>query len=355
MNITFFSPTLNPGGYEKVVVAFANELSKNSENSITILCCDAQGKLRNEISSNVTVTSFNCRTKSLLPHLILYFRKSNIDVFYTGFRIYNFIALLARSISNADFKICCSQHGYENSSKFMIYMYRLLINRSDLFLGVTKNVLRYETQILNIRCNCDVLGNPVISNIEIMTIEDNWFDDNIPIIVTCGRLSIDKNYILAIKILKKLLDMGYKFKLLMIGDGPEKNKIEELVDKFDLNNFVKMIGYVSNPIDYMSKCDIYLHTCNQEGFGNTVVEAMYAGLPIVTTYCGGPVDLIDDGVYGRFFGKENNDNMDVQGAKTVLQVYLDKDKYINQRKRALDFTSKNITSLLYEKFKNILD
>ena len=347
MKIAFFSPTLNVGGYEKVVVAFANYFAQDEGNEVTIICGDSSGKLQEEIIPRVNIVDLHCRTKSLLFKMIMYFRNNRPDVIYSGFRIYNSIILLARQLSGNNYsKILVTQHGYEIQSPIVQFLHGLIQRKADGMVAVTQSLLEYERTSLKLVCPGCVIGNPVIDNREnIERITDPWYE-NVPVICVCGRLSLDKNITLAINILKRLHEMSYSVKLVILGDGPEKKDLTKLVENYGLNDFVKFEGFVKKPITYMKKCSIYLHTCDKEGFGNTVVEALYANLPVVTTDCGGPVEIIEKGKYGICFGNGRTSKSVDLGAKAIIDILDGKKIYSNLQSRALQYSVDSVSNRL---------
>lgn len=339
MNIAFFSPTLNVGGYEKVVLAFANYFAEKEEHKVTIVCGNSRGELRESISKKVKIVDLNCRTKTLVFKLTSYFSKNTPDYFYCGFRIYNSIAIVSRYFSGNDkTKIVISQHGYEYQNLIEINFHRIIQRKADALITVTQSLLDFERKILRLNCPMIAIGNPVIQNKRVQLISrETWFDE-MPVLCVCGRLSRDKNIELAIDILKLLHEMEHKCKLLILGDGPERSKLELMVESYSLKEYVRFEGFVSDPIKYMSQCHLYLHTCDREGFGNTVVEAMYANLPIVTTDCGGPVDIIENGNYGICFGNGRDDESVFRGTQAVIKILDNKISFLDLRKKALTYS-----------------
>lgn len=189
----------------------------------------------------------------------------------------------------------------------------------------------------------------VVSSDKIITpVIDRWFDDETPIICVCGRLSEDKNVDLAVQILKNLHERSYNIKMIILGDGPELKHLKMIANKYFLSDYIRFQGFVSNPIDYMSRCSVYLHTCDREGFGNTVVEALYAGLPVVTTDCGGPVDIIEGNKYGITFGNGRSISAATDGAEAIIDVLEKKWNVIELREKALSYSIENVVPDLME-------
>ena len=103
------------------------------------------------------------------------------------------------------------------------------------------------------------------------------------LIVTTGRLALQKNYELAVKAAKILRDKRYDFRWLFIGDGEERSNIAALVKGYKLQDKVLLLGMKTNPYPYMARCDVYVQTSLFEGFGLTIAEAKILGKPVVST------------------------------------------------------------------------
>ncbi len=95
--------------------------------------------------------------------------------------------------------------------------------------------------------------------------------------------------------------------LLVIGRGEEGQKLQEQVVKLGLSSRVKFIGFLAyaDIPKYFSVCDIFVRPSRSEGFGNSFIEAMAAGLPVIATPVGGIVDFIDDKETGVFCAPDN--------------------------------------------------
>jgi glycosyltransferase involved in cell wall biosynthesis len=96
-----------------------------------------------------------------------------------------------------------------------------------------------------------------------------------------------------------LLNKHQPVKLLILGDGPLRNELQELIDRLDLNDSVELLGYVQNPLKYFANADLFILSSLVEGMPNVLVEAMMCGCTPVATDCPtGPRELLKDGVFG---------------------------------------------------------
>ena len=144
----------------------------------------------------------------------------------------------------------------------------------------------------------DILNPKVIKQMAVM----GGFEDKLPInvlrIVTVGRMTAQKNYVLAVETAKLLRDAGLKFRWYFVGDGPERVTIENLVTDYGLEEYVLLFGIQSNPYPYMAGCDIYVQTSSFEGFCLTLREARILNKPVVSTNFSVVYDQIRDGENG---------------------------------------------------------
>jgi glycosyltransferase involved in cell wall biosynthesis len=86
--------------------------------------------------------------------------------------------------------------------------------------------------------------------------------------------------------------------LVLVGDGPERQAIEELVRRERLASHVRLLGLRSDVPRLLAAADVFLLTSLSEGIPLTVIEAMAAGLPVVSTRAGGVGEVVDDGRSG---------------------------------------------------------
>lgn len=125
-----------------------------------------------------------------------------------------------------------------------------------------------------------------------------------------------KDYFTVIKALSELKN-SISFEYLIIGDGPLRNQIIAEIEKSGLKENTHLIGRVSDIKKYLDISDIYIHSSKGEGISNTILEAMLAGLPIVSSDVGG----VRETVYKKtsfLYGYE-----DMEGLKNCIIKALD--------------------------------
>ena len=117
-------------------------------------------------------------------------------------------------------------------------------------------------------------------------------------IVSVGRLVRQKGYDKLIPIVAKLRQEGYNNNLYIIGEGSERNNLEQLISDYNLCGNVNLLGFIKNPFTLLKKMDLFVCSSRAEGFSLVIAEAMTLGLPVVSMDCAGPNELLDGGKYG---------------------------------------------------------
>lgn len=115
---------------------------------------------------------------------------------------------------------------------------------------------------------------------------------------TCSRFSPEKGLDLAVESAKKLKDRGIAFTWYLVGDGPDKEKIEHLVETYQLQKYVIMPGMQKNPYPYMAACDIYVQPSREEALSISMLESQMLCAPMVSTKTAGGLAMIQEGVNG---------------------------------------------------------
>lgn len=122
--------------------------------------------------------------------------------------------------------------------------------------------------------------------------------DGIRTLCAVGRLSPEKNYLHLLRALPKLRRDGIPFRLQIIGEGPERKKLEEYITRKNLGDCVQLLGWQENPYPYMKAADMIVCSSRYEGLSTVVTEALILGKPVVTTPCNGMAELLGDSEFG---------------------------------------------------------
>jgi len=119
------------------------------------------------------------------------------------------------------------------------------------------------------------------------------------VILSAGRLVKQKDQstlLRAVGIVASKVDVS----LELVGEGPERGKLERLAKELGVESSVKLVGYVEDIKRYYARADLFVISSIFEGFPNVLLEALAHGVPVVSTDCPtGPAEILGEGRYGR--------------------------------------------------------
>lgn len=108
-------------------------------------------------------------------------------------------------------------------------------------------------------------------------------DSEIPLLVSCGRLVRQKGFDRLIRIHRRLLDEGVNHRLWIIGEGPERAALEQLIAEYDLHHTAQLLGYRSNPYPLLRQASLFVCSSVAEGYSLVITEAVILGVPVIST------------------------------------------------------------------------
>jgi len=125
------------------------------------------------------------------------------------------------------------------------------------------------------------------------------FSSEETIFISVGRLVALKRQDLLVRAFAKLR-VPQNARLIILGDGPEKKRLEALISELKLEGLVSLFGYRSEVAPYLKLSDCFVLASSTECLSCSILEAMAVGLPILATPVGGNVELLQDGLNGYF-------------------------------------------------------
>lgn len=117
-------------------------------------------------------------------------------------------------------------------------------------------------------------------------------------ILSVGRLDVVKGFDVAIQVCKHLITDGYNVQWYVLGEGNERENLEQLIRDNELEGKFILLGNKNNPYGYIKNCDLFMQTSRHEGFGLALNEARTLYKPIITTDVAGAREQIEDGITG---------------------------------------------------------
>ena len=120
-------------------------------------------------------------------------------------------------------------------------------------------------------------------------------------LLTVGTLEPRKNHAYLLEVLHAAALRGHRYTLTIVGDGPERHRLEAIVQQLGLAEQVTFVGYRADARAFMASHRLYCHTSTMESFGIVLVEAMAEGLPVLAGAVGGVPEVFRSGQEGVFW------------------------------------------------------
>lgn len=329
-------PWLKMGGTNKVALRFIKQLIAYCD--VTLILSQNKGELFDEVPSGVTVIIDKMqdfkdifkddlrgfRLRYLIKDLIYYakikFGQDDIDN-------YRYLVERHSFVSEDEFDCAITYHG-QSPERLLNLIYRIHAKKKvawihgemsflqktcdkmskyyktlDHFFFVSNPTMMSFQKMIGVEAGkCTVYYNP-IDKTEILYLAEQPMDvvfrkDQYNLL-TVGRISSEKGQDMIPQIVSKLLNQGLDVCWYIVGEGDNRKTVEELIEKFKVQDHVRLLGTKINPYSYMKHCDLYVQPSYTEGYSTTICEAGILGKAIIGTKpSGGIRDQITDGKDG---------------------------------------------------------
>jgi glycosyltransferase involved in cell wall biosynthesis len=160
-----------------------------------------------------------------------------------------------------------------------------------------------------------------------------------PVVLAAGRLCEQKGFATLIAAFAQVRAQR-SARLLIIGEGPERKRLEAEIRRRNLGDAVRLEGFVDNPFAYMRRAKLFVLSSLWEGLPGVLIQAMACGTPVVSTDCpSGPREILEDGRLGLLTPAGDSAAL----AEAILAT-MDKPRAEDAlRERARDFSLDKIT------------
>ena len=266
--IGVFIPTLNSGGAEKVAVALANEFAKQ-DFVIQLLVVDATGPLRKEISHKVEVVELKAkRLRHSIFGLFKYLIEQKPNALLSMTTDANLVALICNFVLGNRTRLSLSEHtdlegSLANNSIGKKFIFRALVKllypTANAIVAVSYGVGRSISSVCSSsKLPLTVIYNPVVDESFFFRSEESaqhtWLHQKTcPVIVCVGRLSPEKDHGTLLKAFAKVSKI-LPIKLLIIGEGPERQQIKNMINSFGLTGSIELLGFVFESFALYKSC-----------------------------------------------------------------------------------------------------
>ncbi len=157
------------------------------------------------------------------------------------------------------------------------------------------------------------------------------------IILSVGRLVPWKGFRMLIKAMPKLIELNQFFRLVIVGDGPERKNLEAMAKNIGLDKKINIAGKKSSQelALYMAAADVFILNSSYEGFSHQILEAMKAGVPVIVSAIRGNREIVRQGENG-FLVKYNDEFNLAEAVKTLHQNPDIKEDFIQGGKKTVE-------------------
>lgn len=312
--IAILLPDLRGGGAERVCVNLANEFVERGL-QVSMLVMRNQGELRQILDSRVCLVDLRAsRPRYLLLPLCRYLKRECPAALLANMWPLTILAVLARILSRTHCRLVTVEHTAWSVARLtqrwrtritIKTTMRWLLPKANAIVAVSKGAASdlegfagfHEGQV-------QALYNPVIKNRKNIT----------PMLPQLAKLWLQgggHKRVLAVGTLKRVKDFSILLRafalvrekidarLLILGEGDERPRLEDLIGDLCLKQFVDMPGFVIDVIPYYRAADLFALSSSNEGLPTVLIEALAQGTPVVSTDCpSGPREILEDGKYG---------------------------------------------------------
>ncbi|MEL7244465.1 MAG: glycosyltransferase [Cyanobacteria bacterium J06573_2] len=339
-DIAIFLRCLYSGGAERVLLNLARGFVQQGL-KVDMVLASASGSLLKQIPSEIRLIDLEAQSKiGILPRLVKYLRAENPRSMLAALHYPCEIALLAKRIARVSTQIVVSEHNHlsleakripQLSVRLTPLAARLLYPLADGIVSVSQGVKEDLVKVTNLpNKRIDLIYNPVITP-ELFVkarekVEHPWFQlGKPPVILAVGRLHQQKDYPSLLRAFVRVRQVR-QCRLVILGEGPEKENLNNLINELGIQKDVRMLGFVDNPYAYMANSRVFVLSSAWEGFGNVIAEALAVGTPVVSTNChSGPAEILDNGKYGQLIPIGDTKAM----AEAILKVLAGEIKQID--------------------------
>ena len=310
LKVLFLIHDLGHGGAEKVLVNLVNNLN-HKEFDVTVLALFAGGVNEQFLKKEVRYQTVFSKPFPANSHLMKFYTPEQLHSFFIKEEYDIEVSYLegpsARIISGChcrNTKLVSWIHGEQHTKKMAAksfrnyreseYCYKRFEKIVCVSEAVKKDFIKLYPRINDVEVLYNTIETEKILKLKDETIEGESFAKGEIRLCGVGKIMPNKGFDKLARIHKRLRDDGYPVHTYVLGEGPEREKIEKYLSKNQLEDSFTFLGYQTNPYKYVAKCDLFVCTSIAEGFSTAATEALIVGTPVVTTPVAGMKEMLGE-------------------------------------------------------------
>ena len=303
---------------------------------------------------------------ALSSKLVKIIKKEQIDILHVHYAIpHAYAGYMAKEMLKQEgiyIPMVTTLHGTDitlvGSHPFYRPAVSFSINNSDVVTSVSESLKQDTLRLFEITREIDVVPN----FIDYSAVSETFTECQRDLMANEGESIVTHvSNFRKVKRISDVIEVFYRLqleipsKLLMVGEGPEREAAEELVKELGIEDKVRFLGN-SNEVDkILCFSDLFLLPSEAESFGLAALEAMVNRVPVISSNAGGIPEVNVDGVTGYLSNVGNIADM-AQNAIRILEDDDTLEKFkTNARKEAAKFDIQNIVPLYESLYKRVLE
>lgn len=338
IDLAFYTRSLHNGGVDRVIFNLAEEFrDRGMAVAIVVDVDNIYSPFRALLPTGVRYIVLGAKGPvARLSKLRGFLRRERPRaVMCTSFGFPNLYAVIARRFTRVPFRLMLTEHCFPSvdvaepgplSSRYWFFrIARFFYPHADAIVAVSQGTADDLAQVIGIdpatvRC----IYNPIVSDTlhlqSQVPIDHPWFTQSaMPVVIAVGRLEPQKDFATLIKAFARVLETR-ACRLLILGDGSEREMLWRLVERLGITDNVQMPGFAANPHAYVSRAALLVLSSRFESLANVVIEAMAVGTPVVATDCpSGPAEALGGGRFGTLVRVGDIDQL-AEAMQAVLQT-----------------------------------
>ncbi|TVR79218.1 MAG: glycosyltransferase family 1 protein [Chitinophagaceae bacterium] len=361
MKVVHLSTAHSWRGGEQQIAYLIDELNKHSVKQI--LVCSRNSEIETYAQqSQLQYYSFTKKSAisfQFIKGLIRVMRKEQPDIVHIHDSHAQTIAVLSALLTKNSTPFVLSRRVDfpVSSNVFSRFKYnypaiKKIICVSDAISDILKPAIKEQNKLVTIHSGIDFKK---FKNENSRTIRNQLgISEDVKLVGNVAAIADHKDYFTFVDTANLILNEGLNVHFVVIGDGPLREEIETYIHQKGLSEKITLLGFRKDVHKIIYELDYFLFTSKTEGLGTSVIDAMYAGVPVVATKAGGVPELITNRIHGFLSNVKDSDSLSENFIELFKDEEIRKDLIKNAKEKALLFSKELMAKKTLEVYKDIL-
>ncbi len=359
INIAYIIPSLDIGGSEKKVIDLVKGIDRNKFNPIIITITKLGSQNEFVKNLNIPVLCVNKKSKydlKVIKRIAIVLKDFSIDIVHVFTSTGKLWGRLGAIKAKTKYIISTEESLFRNTF-IDRFLERKLSSKTNLIIANSYASMVSASKYTKIKSNkYKVIHNGIdldpfinANNLNILNKGQDEF-----IIICVARLDPRKGINLLIDSFKNICK-NINTRLVIVGDGVQEKELKSQVNSLSLDEKVQFLGNRNDVFNLLKEADLFILPSLEEGFGNSIIEAMASGVCVIASNVGGIPEIIEHGVNGFMFNKGDTLDLEIIIKKVLnddqLRTKIIKNAYESINK----FSSKEMIKNHQDIYNNLME